>query len=78
LHASGIRAVDRTERRKTETAEMYLLKRVSRYIFTDHLHNKTICNTLKLYALEEKIQHCKKSGRGTPHEWTLHGWPKGL
>jgi hypothetical protein len=61
LFEREIWTVDRIEQRETETAVIYLLKRVSTYtrIITGYSHSMTKRNALQIYALGERIQHCK-------------------
>jgi hypothetical protein len=47
--------LSRDERRETETREMRLARRVSRYALTGH-----ICNALQIFDFEEKNQRLQK------------------
>jgi riboflavin synthase alpha subunit len=56
-------ALNRSEKRKIERAEMRFLRRVSGHTLTGHVRNTTICNALQLYYLEEKIEDYKNKWR---------------
>jgi hypothetical protein len=49
-------ALNRSEGRKTETAKICFLRRVSEYALTDHVYTTTIRNALRKYASKEIIQ----------------------
>jgi hypothetical protein len=59
IYGGGNWALNRSERRKTGTAEMRSLRRVSGYTLTDHtrVHNMTIRNALQIYTSEERIKN---------------------
>jgi hypothetical protein len=48
--------LNRSTRRKIETAEMHVLGHVSGYTLIDHVCSATRCNALQIYALVERIQ----------------------
>jgi hypothetical protein len=52
--------LNRSERRKIETAEMRFLRRVSGYTITDQVRSRAIRNALQIHALEGRIQDLKK------------------
>jgi hypothetical protein len=53
-------ARNRSERKKTETAEMPFLRLISGYKIRGHVRNTTIHNALQIYALGERIQDYKR------------------
>ncbi|PSN31708.1 hypothetical protein C0J52_28469 [Blattella germanica] len=52
-------ALNRSGRRRIETAEMRFLRRVSGHTLRDHIRNTTIREELHLYDLNEKIADMK-------------------
>jgi hypothetical protein len=58
-------ALNRSESKKTEAAEMRFLRRVSGHTLTDHVLNTTMRNALQMYALEERVQ-------GSRSKWRNH------
>jgi hypothetical protein len=49
-------ALNRSERKKIETAGMRFVRHLSGYTLTNHARSTTISNALKIYALEERNQ----------------------
>jgi hypothetical protein len=56
MYGSESWTLNRSERRKIESAKMRFLRRVSGYTHTDHIPNTTIRDSVQPYSLEERIQ----------------------
>jgi hypothetical protein len=50
MYGSENLALNRSELRKTDTAEMRFLRHISGYTSTDHVRNTTVLNTLQIYG----------------------------
>lgn len=59
VYGSEDQTLNRSERRKIETAEMSFLRHISGYTLTDHVCRATICNTLQI-CFRKKIPRLQK------------------
>jgi hypothetical protein len=56
MYGSEDWALNKSERRKIEIAEIRFLRRVSGHTHEDHVCSATLRNILQIYALEGRIQ----------------------
>jgi hypothetical protein len=63
MYGSENCALNGSERRRTETAEMRFLRRVSGCTLTDRVRSRAIRNAPQIRGLEERIQdYCRACG----------------
>jgi hypothetical protein len=70
-----IGALKRSDKRKTETAEMGFLRHVARYTRRDEISDLTTRSELQIFNINDKIENNKWNGMTAFSGWTLREQP---